>query len=284
MTMQATGVGKDTMLARIIRLVEEAQGSKAPIQRLADAVSSYFVPAVIAIAAVVFVVWLAVGPSPSYVYAMIASVAVLIIACPCAMGLATPTAIMVGTGKAAELGVLIRSAETLERAHKTGVAVFDKTGTLTTGVPEVTGIVTTGLTESELLALAGTLEKSSEHPVGRAIVAAAEQRALPLDSPVQDAVAQPGMGIVGRMDGRAVAVGNLRLTEQRAFHLNGLDTNGDELARSGKTISYVAVDGEVVGVIAVSDTVKEGVKEGVGALEASGHRRGHAHRRQPADG
>ena len=189
LTVQATGVGKDTALARIIRMVEEAQGSKAPIQRLADAVSSYFVPAVIAVAAVVFVVWLAVGPSPSYVYAMIASVAVLIIACPCAMGLATPTAIMVGTGKAAELGVLIRSAETLERAHKTEVVVFDKTGTLTTGVPEVTGIATKGVTESELLTLAGTLEKSSEHPVGRAIVSAAEQRGLPLDLPVQDAMA-----------------------------------------------------------------------------------------------
>ena len=267
LTVQATGVGRDTVLARIIRLVEEAQGSKAPIQRLADAVSSYFVPAVIAVAAAVFVVWLVVGPSPSYVYAMIASVAVLIIACPCAMGLATPTAIMVGTGKAAELGVLIRSAETLERTHKTDVVVFDKTGTLTTGVPEVTGIVTRGVAESELLTFAGTLEKSSEHPVGRAIVTAAEQRDLPLDSPVQDAMAQPGMGIVGRIDGRAVAVGNLRLMEQRAFDLNGLDKSGDEMARSGKTVSYVAVDEKVVGVIAVSDTVKEGAGEAVSVLK-----------------
>ena len=267
MTIRATGVGKDTVLARIIRLVEEAQGSKAPIQRLADAVSSYFVPAVIAVAVAVFLVWLAVGPSPSYVYAMIASVAVLIIACPCAMGLATPTAIMVGTGKAAELGVLIRSAETLERTHKTDAVVFDKTGTLTKGVPEVTAIVTNGATESEVLTLAGTLEKSSEHPVGRAIVSAAEQRGLPLNSSVQEAVAEPGMGIVGRMDERAVAVGNLRLTEQRKFDLNGLDKSGDEMARSGKTVSYVAIDGEVVGVIAVSDTVKEGAGEAVAALK-----------------
>ena len=270
LTIKATGVGKDTVLARIIRMVEEAQGSKAPIQRLADTVSSYFVPAVIAVAAVVFVVWLGVGPSPSYVYAMIASVAVLIIACPCAMGLATPTAIMVGTGKAAELGVLIRSAETLERAHKIDVVVFDKTGTLTTGVPKVTGIVTSGATKSEVLTLAGTLEKSSEHPVGRAIVAAAEQRGLSLNSPVQDATAQPGMGIVGRMDGRAVAVGNLRLAKQRAFGMNRLDKSGDEMARSGKTVSYVAVDGEVVGVIAVSDSAKEGVKEAIGALKRQG--------------
>lgn len=270
MTIRATGVGKDTVLARIIRLVEEAQGSKAPIQRLADAVSSYFVPAVIAVAVGVFVVWLAVGPSPSYVYAMIASVAVLIIACPCAMGLATPTAIMVGTGKAAELGVLIRSAETLERAHKTDVVVFDKTGTLTTGVPEVTAVATNGPTESEILTLAATLEKSSEHPVGRAIVAAAEQRGLSLDSPVRDAMARPGMGIVGRIDGRKVSVGNLRLVENHGVSMSGLDTSGDELARSGMTVSYVAVDDEVVGVIAVSDTVKEGVKEAIGALKRQG--------------
>ena len=270
LTMQATGVGKDTMLARIIRMVEEAQGSKAPIQRLADAVSSYFVPTVIAVAAVVFLVWLAVGPSPSYVYAMVASVAVLIIACPCAMGLATPTAIMVGTGKAAELGVLIRSAETLERAHKTEVVVFDKTGTLTTGVPEVTGIVTKSVTESELLTLAGTLEKSSEHPVGRAIVTSAELRGLPLDSPVQDAVAQPGMGIVGRIDGRKVSVGNLRLVDNHGASMNRLDKPGDEMARSGKTVSYVAVDEEVVGVIAVSDTVKDGVENVIDTIKRQG--------------
>ena len=270
LTIRATGVGKDTVLARIIRMVEEAQGSKAPIQRLADAVSSYFVPAVIAVAAAVFIVWLAVGPSPSYVYAMIASVAVLIIACPCAMGLATPTAIMVGTGKAAELGVLIRSAETLERAHKTDIIVFDKTGTLTTGVPEVTGIAANGVTEGELLTLAGTLEKSSEHPVGRAIVTAAEQRDLSLDSPVQDAMAQPGMGIVGHIDGRKVSVGNLRLVENHGVSMNGLDETGDELARSGKTVSYVAVDGEVVGAIAVSDTVKEGVEEAISAVKHQG--------------
>ena len=267
LTIRVTGVGKDTVLARVIRLVEEAQGSKAPIQRLADAVSSYFVPAVIAVAAVVFVVWLAIGPSPTYVYAMVASVAVLIIACPCAMGLATPTAIMVGTGKAAELGVLIRSAETLERAHKTQVVVFDKTGTLTTGVPEVTGIVTRVRTENEVLTLAGTLERSSEHPVGRAIVAEAQERGLPIDAPVQDAVALPGMGIVGRIEGHDVAVGNLRLAEERDFTMNGLDEAGAEMARSGKTVSYVTADGEVVGVIAVSDTVKEGAKEAIGALK-----------------
>ena len=270
LTIRATGVGKDTVLARIIRLVEEAQGSKAPIQRLADAVSSYFVPAVIVVAAAVFVVWLAVGPSPSYVYAMVASVAVLIIACPCAMGLATPTAIMVGTGKAAEMGVLIRSAETLETAHKTQVVVFDKTGTLTTGGPEVTGIVARGLTETEILTFAGSLEQSSEHPVGRAIVMAARERGLPIDAPVQDAVALPGMGIVGRIEGHDVAIGNLRLAEELGFALNGLGESGAEMARSGKTVSYVAIDGEAVGVIAVSDTVKEGASEAVAALKRQG--------------
>ncbi len=270
LTIRATGVGKDTVLARIIRLVEEAQGSKAPIQRLADAVSSYFVPAVIAVAAAVFVVWLAIGPSPSYVYAMVAAVAVLIIACPCAMGLATPTAIMVGTGKAAELGVLIRSAETLELAHKTQVVVFDKTGTLTTGVPEVTGIVARGRSEEEVLTLAGTLERSSEHPVGRAIVSAAQERGLSIDSPVRNAMALPGMGIEGRIDGRDVAVGNLRLTEELDFAMNGLAEAGGEMARSGKTVSYVAVDGQAVGVIAVSDTVKEGVKEAIDAVKRQG--------------
>ena len=270
LTIRATGVGKDTMLARIIRLVEEAQGSKAPIQRLADAVSSYFVPAVIVVAAAVFVVWLAVGPSPSYVYAMIAAVAVLIIACPCAMGLATPTAIMVGTGKAAEMGVLIRSAETLERAHKTQVVVFDKTGTLTTGGPEVTGIVARGMSENELLNLASRLERSSEHPVGKAIVSSAQERGLPIDAPVQDAVALPGMGIVGRIEGHDVAIGNLRLAEELGFALNGLGESGAEMARSGKTVSYVAIDGEAVGVIAVSDTVKEGASEAVAALKRRG--------------
>ena len=270
MTIRATGVGKDTVLARIIRLVEEAQGSKAPIQRLADTVSNYFVPSVIAVAVVVFVVWLAVGPSPSYVYAMVASVAVLIIACPCAMGLATPTAIMVGTGKAAEMGVLIRSAETLERAQKIAVVVFDKTGTLTTGTPKVTGIVGKGVSDDELLALAGRLERSSEHPVGRAIVAAAQERDLDLDARVNDAEALPGMGIVGVIDDHDVAVGNRRLVEGRRFAMNGLDEEGEEMARSGKTVSYVAVDGHVVGALAVSDTVKEGAAEAVAALKRQG--------------
>ncbi len=270
MTIRATGVGKDTVLSRIIRLVEEAQGSKAPIQRLADVVSSFFVPAVIGIAAAVFLLWLAIGPSPSYVYAMVAAVAVLIIACPCAMGLATPTAIMVGTGKAAEQGVLIRSAETLERAHKVQVVVFDKTGTLTKGVPEVTGVVSRSISDDEVLALAGRLERASEHPVGRAIVAAARNRGLSIDASVTDATALPGMGIIGRIEGREVAVGNLRLFENRGFAMNGLGEQGEEMARSGKTVSFVAVDGQVAGVVAVSDTVKESAPDAISALKRQG--------------
>ncbi len=270
LTLEAVGVGADTLLARIVRLVEEAQGSRAPVQRLADVVSSWFVPAVIAVAAIVFLLWLSVGPAPSHVYAMAAAVAVLIIACPCAMGLATPTAIMVGTGRAAESGVLIRSAETLERAHETEVVVLDKTGTLTTGVPKVTDIVAGGLTENELLTLAGRLERASEHPVGRAVVAAAQERGLPVEAPVHTSRAVPGMGIVGEVDDRHIAVGSLRLHEEAGVPMNSLVETGQELARSAKTVSYVAVDGEVMGVIAVSDTVKEGIEDALASLRAQG--------------
>ena len=270
LTIRATGVGKDTVLAQIIRLVEETQGSKAPIQRLADAVSSYFVPAVIAVAAAVFLVWLAFGPDPSYVYATTTAIAVLIIACPCAMGLATPTAIMVGTAKAAEMGVLIRSAETLERAHKIDVAVFDKTGTLTTGSPEVTDIASIGVSEDEALALAARIEQSSEHPLGRAIAEAALARGLDVGGQATNAKALPGMGIEGTVDGVEVVVGNLRLMEERGFSTNGLERVGGDFSSSGKTTLYAAVGGEVRGVIAVSDAVKPGSRDAIAALREEG--------------
>ena len=270
LTIRATGVGKDTVLAQIIRLVEETQGSKAPIQRLADAVSSYFVPAVIAVAAAVFLVWLAFGPDPSYVYATTTAIAVLIIACPCAMGLATPTAIMVGTAKAAEMGVLIRSAEILERAHKVNVVVFDKTGTLTTGAPEVTDIASVGISEDEALALAARIEQSSEHPLGRAIAEAARARGLEVGGQATNAMALPGMGIKGTLDGVEVVVGNLRLMEERGFSTNGLERIGGDLSSSGKTTLYAAVGGEVRGVIAVSDAVKPGVSDAIAALRREG--------------
>ena len=270
LTIRATGVGKDTVLAQIIRLVEETQGSKAPIQRLADAVSSYFVPAVITVAAAVFLVWLAFGPDPSYVYATTTAIAVLIIACPCAMGLATPTAVMVGTAKAAEMGVLIRSAEILERAHKVDVAVFDKTGTLTTGAPEVTDIASVGISEDEALALAARIEQSSEHPLGRAIAEAALARGLEVSGQATNARALPGMGIEGTVDGVEVVVGNLRLMEERGFSTNGLERIGGDLSSSGKTTLYAAVGGEVRGVIAVSDAVKPGVSDAIAALRREG--------------
>ncbi len=270
LTIRATGVGKDTVLAQIIRLVEETQGSKAPIQRLADAVSSYFVPAVIAVAATVFLVWLAFGPNPSYVYATTTAIAVLIIACPCAMGLATPTAIMVGTAKAAEMGVLIRSAEILERAHKVDMVVFDKTGTLTTGAPEVTDIASVGVSEDEALALAARIEQSSEHPLGRAIAEAALARGLEIGGQATNARALPGMGIEGTVDGVEVVVGNLRLMEERGFSTNGLERIGSDLSSSGKTTLYAAVEGEVQGVIAVSDAVKPGVSDAISALRREG--------------
>jgi Cu+-exporting ATPase len=270
LTFRVTGVGKDTVLAQIVRLVEEAQGSKAPIQRLADVISSYFVPIVVGVAAVVFLLWLAIGPSPSYVYAMLTAVAVLIIACPCAMGLATPTAIMVGTGKGAESGILIRSAEALERAHKIEVVVLDKTGTLTAGSPTVTDIATMGMSEEDLLSLAATIEKSSEHPLGRAIVNESLERGLSLDTSARDFEALPGMGIVGSVGGLDVAVGNLRLIEQRGYEMNGLADIGDGLASMGKTTSYVVVNNEVKGVIAISDTVKPGAKQAIEALKRQG--------------
>ena len=268
-TFRATGVGKDTMLSQIVRLVEEAQGSKAPIQRLADVIASYFVPAVIGIAAVVFAVWLLFGPQPSYVYAMLTAVAVLIIACPCAMGLATPTAIMVGTGKGAEFGILVRSAEALARAHKVSIAVLDKTGTLTEGKPAVTDVVTAGVGRGELLRLAGSAEQASEHPFGRAIVAVAEEEGQNSPGP-REFRAIPGRGVQARIDGSATLVGSLAFMRENAVHLNGLETGASELSRQGKSAVFVARDGEVLGVIAVADTVKEGASDTVSALRGLG--------------
>ena len=268
-TFRATKVGKDTALSQIIRLVEEAQGSKAPIQRIADLIASYFVPTVIAVAAGVFAVWYLIGPAPTYVYAMLTAVAVLIIACPCAMGLATPTAIMVGTGKAAEHGVLIRSAEALERAHKIQVVVVDKTGTLTTGVPTVTDIVSADIAEDELLRLAASAEWPSEHPVGEAMVTAAREKGLAL-AEVGEFNAIPGLGIEARVDDNGIVIGNMALMLQREFPVNGLDESAAALSQQGKTTTFVAVDGEVKGVVAVADAVRPGAKEAVTDLREKG--------------
>ena len=268
-TFKATKVGRDTVLAHIISLVEEAQGSKAPIQRLADLISSYFVPTVIVVAASVFLVWFLIGPEPSYVNAILTAVAVLIIACPCAMGLATPTAIMVGTGKGAQHGILIRSAEALEQAHKIRTVVLDKTGTITMGTPSVTDVVSTGVSEGELLKLAASAERRSEHHLGQAIVAAAEERGLALDGSV-DVSALPGFGIQAGVNGQSLVLGNLALMHSQGMPLNGLETRASDLSRQGKTTVFVAVNGDVKGLIALADTLKPQSKEAVAALRAQG--------------
>ena len=266
---RATKVGTDTALAQIIKLVQEAQGSKAPIQRLADQVASYFVPIVMGIATVTFGVWLFAGPSPAFTYALLNLVAVLIIACPCALGLATPTAIMVGTGKGAEFGVLIRSAEALETAHKIDVVVLDKTGTLTVGKPRVTDVVVDGVSEGELLMLAASAEKGSEHPLGEAIVAAAVERGLTLKD-VEEFNAIPGRGIEAKVNGTQVILGNLALMQDRSYDLNGMEAQATELSIQGKTPMFIALGNRVGGIIAVADTLKPEAHDVVQSLQSMG--------------
>ncbi len=276
---EATKVGKDTVLAQIIQLVEEAQGSKAPIQRIADYVASIFVPAVIGIAVLTFAVWLVFGPSPAFLFGLLNFVAVLIIACPCALGLATPTAIMVGTGKGAELGILIRSGESLETAHKIRTIVFDKTGTLTKGEPEVTDIIShqpgtpplsgVAVSHQQLLRLAASLERGSEHPLGEAIVARAKSEGLALSN-VEAFEAIPGHGVRGKVDGRTALLGNARLMQDNGVTLAALAEAAEKLAGQGKTPVFVAVDGEPAGVIAVADTLKAHSVEAVQALHRLG--------------
>ena len=266
---EATRVGSTTVLAQIIRLVEEAQGSKAPIQRLADIIASYFVPIVIGIALVTFGVWYVFGPAPAFTYALLNFVAVLIIACPCAMGLATPTAVMVGTGKGAENGILIRSAEALETAHKINAVVLDKTGTLTQGQPVVTDLVARNVSEDELLRLAASAERGSEHPLGEAIVNKAKERGLELIEP-KDFNAVPGHGIEATVDGHRLLLGNLKLLRERNVKLDGLEKRAEELACEGKTPMFVALDGEAAGIVAVADTLKPNSREAVAGLHKLG--------------
>jgi Cu+-exporting ATPase len=267
---RATKVGKETTLAQIVRLVEEAQGSKAPMQRLADTIAGVFVPAVLVLAALTFAGWLLFGPEPRLTWALQAAIAVLIIACPCALGLATPTAIMVGTGKAAEHGILIRGGEALEQARKINTIVLDKTGTLTRGKPAVTEVVgANGMAEAELLRLAAAAEVGSEHPLGEAIVGRA--RALGLDLPKAERFASiTGKGIQATVDGRALLLGNRALMQQQGVQLNGLAERADALARGGATPMYVAVDGASAGLIAVADTLKPESRAAVAQLKALG--------------
>ncbi len=266
---QATRVGKETVLAQIIRLVQEAQGSKPPIARMADVIASYFVPGVFAVATLTFVIWMIFGPEPAFTYALLNFVAVLIIACPCALGLATPTAIMVGTGKGAENGVLIRGGDSLETAHKVDTVVLDKTGTLTRGEPAITDIVTTGWDEDQVLRLAGSAERGSEHPLGEAIVLGAADRGIELES-ADSFQAIAGQGIEARVKGHDVLVGNPGLLEGRGLSLDGLAESASVLSGQGKTPMFVAVDGSPVGIIGVADTLKPGSRETVARLRGMG--------------
>jgi len=283
---EATKVGKETALAQIIKLVEDAQGSKAPIQKLADRVSEVFVPIVIAIALITFSAWYFIVPAGmgghDFTVALIDMVAVLVIACPCAMGLATPTAVMVGTGKGAELGVLFRNSEALERLGKVSVVVLDKTGTITKGQPAVTDIVIVGsvigdyktpsniihdsrITENELLCLSASVEKGSEHPLGEAIWAEATNRGLVL-SEISGFKAETGHGVEAEVEGRSVVVGNLRMMESRGYVLNSIEIEITRLQSEAKTAMLVAIDGQVAGLIAVADTVKNGSQAAIEEL------------------
>jgi Cu+-exporting ATPase len=280
-TFEATRVGRETVLAQIVRLVEQAQGSKAPIQRLVDKVAGVFVPIVLVIAAVTFGVWLLFGPDPSFLFALSNVVAVLVIACPCALGLATPTSIMVGTGKGAEFGVLIKNADSLERAHQVRAIVFDKTGTLTEGRPSVTDIITSATSEvrgaesdessvppgaaRELLRLAASAEKGSEHPLGEAIVDRAKGEGLQLAAP-EEFKAIPGYGVRAVVERKEILVGNLRLMKEHGVEMFGMDGQADALAADGKTPMLVAADRRLLGIVAVADTLKPHSRDAVTAL------------------
>ncbi|MEG0749358.1 MAG: heavy metal translocating P-type ATPase [Carnobacterium sp.] len=265
---EATKVGKDTALAQIIKLVEDAQGSKAPIAKLADTISGYFVPIVIGLALLSGLTWFVAGQSG--IFALTIIISVLVIACPCALGLATPTAIMVGTGKGAEHGVLIKSGVALEATHQVQTVVFDKTGTITEGKPKVTDIITTNeFRKDDLLLLAASAEKGSEHPLGEAIVNAAEEQKMTLLK-THDFSAVPGHGIEGTINDQFVLLGNKKLMEERSISLGTLITVSDELGGQGKTPMYVAVDGQLAGIIAVADTIKENSRMAIEKLHRMG--------------
>ena len=267
---RALQVGGDTVLSQIIRLVEEAQGSKAPIQRLADRVAAYFVPTIIVVASAAFLFWLLLGPAPALTFATLVFVAVLIIACPCALGLATPTAIIVGTGKGAEKGILIKRAEALETAHRVDTVVLDKTGTLTTGKPAVTDLfAVNGVSEAELLGLAASVERTSEHPLAQALVDEARARGLEL-ARADNFQAIPGKGLSATVNGVVVHLGNRGLMADAGVALDGLEQHAEKLAAQGRTPMFLAAGGGPKGVIAVADSLKPGALEGVARLKAMG--------------
>jgi heavy metal translocating P-type ATPase len=270
--MRAEKVGRDTMLSQIVQMVAAAQRSRAPIQRLADQVSGWFVPAVIVIAAAAFVAWATFGPGPRFAYGLIAAVTVLIIACPCALGLATPMAIMVGVGRGAQAGVLIKNAEALERLEKVDTLVVDKTGTLTEGKPKVVAVApAAGFDENEALRLAASVEQASEHPLALAIVAAAQARALAL-APVADFDSTTGKGVVGAVDGSRVSLGNARYLGELGVDTAPLAREAERLRADGATAIFLAVDGKVAAVIAIADPVKTTTPAALQSLAREGVR------------
>jgi Cu+-exporting ATPase len=267
---KTTRIGKDTTLARIVRLVDEAQGSKAPIQRLADVIANYFVPAVIGVAIITFIIWYFLGPSPSLTYAFLNFIAVLVIACPCALGLATPTAIMVGTGKGAEHGILIRSAESLERFYKINTILLDKTGTLTEGKPRVTDIIAAApYTREQLLQLAASVEHDSEHPLGEAVVSAAAEKKLKL-LPTHDFRAIAGHGAKADINKKEYLLGSLKLMKDNRIKLGELEEKAAALWNDGKTVIFLGADKKAVGLLGLADTLKPGAAEVVAAIQREG--------------
>ena len=270
--MKAEKVGRDTLLARIVQMVAEAQRSRAPIQKLADTVAGYFVPAVIGVAILAFIIWYSFGPEPRLAHALIVAVSVLIIACPCALGLATPMSIMVATGKGATMGVLFKNAEAIETMRKIDTLVVDKTGTLTEGKPKLTGVVTTENTDEKLLlTLAASLEKGSEHPLAQAIVTGAQERGASLDTP-QEFASHTGKGVSGVVKGKKVILGNQKLMEEFQVDLAPLEEKARELSKGGQTVMFVAIEGKLAGLLAVSDPIKETTPRAIEALHGEGIR------------
>jgi Cu+-exporting ATPase len=270
--MRAEKVGRDTLLARIVEMVAHAQRSRAPIQKLADKVSAFFVPAVVLVAVVAFIVWALVGPPPAMAYALLNAVAVLIIACPCALGLATPISIMVATGRGAGAGVLFRNAEAIERMRQVDTLIVDKTGTLTQGKPRLDVVEpVAGVEETELLRAAASLENASEHPLAEAIVGGAKDRGVKLDK-AAGFQSDSGRGVRGEVGGKRVALGNVMLMEQLGIDLTALKTRSDELRGQGQTVMFVAIEGRLAGLIGVTDPIKETTPEAINKLHEAGLR------------
>jgi Cu+-exporting ATPase len=268
--MRADKVGRDTLLSQIVKMVAEAQRSRAPIQRLADQVSGWFVPAVIAAALIAFGAWAMFGPEPRMAFGLVAAVSVLIIACPCALGLATPMSIMVGVGRGAEAGVLIKNAEALERMEKIDTLVVDKTGTLTEGKPKVVAIVPAGgFDEADILRLAASVERASEHPLADAIVRAAKEQNID-PGKVEDFNSPTGKGATGKVDGKTVVLGNGKFLASLGVETQALDADGERLRGDGATVINIAVDGKLAGLFAIADPIKPSTPDALKALAAEG--------------